>query len=185
MKKTAVSAFLLISSAALIYCGSARASPKNNSAHNFGVVKKGAIYRSAQPSKIFLERVIQEKKIKTVLNLRGHRSENAFEREVARRHKISLFEFRLRVENMDFNKVEEAYKFLADPKNHPILVHCLVGADRTGLLIALFRIREQNWPLEDAMKEMLFYWHDPKQLPRFQQYLKEQYFLLKKGKSVY
>ncbi len=182
MKKTAISVFLLILSTALIYCGAAQASTKNNSAYNFGVVKKGAIYRSAQPSKIFLERVIQEKKIKTILNLRGHRGENAFEREVAKSGKISLFEFRLRVENMDFNMVEGAYKVLADSKNHPILVHCLVGADRTGLLIALFRIREQNWPLENAMKEMLFYWHDPKILPRFQQYLKKQYLLLNRLK---
>ncbi|MBI2506983.1 MAG: hypothetical protein HYW09_00005, partial [Candidatus Niyogibacteria bacterium] len=96
MKKTAISVFLLILSTALIYCGAAQASIKNNSAYNFGVVKKGAVYRSAQPSKIFLERVIQEKKIKTILNLRGHRGENAFEREVAKSGKISLFEFRLR-----------------------------------------------------------------------------------------
>lgn len=36
----------------------------------------------------------------------------------------------------------------------PILVHCLHGSDRTGLIVALYRIIYQNWSKEDAVREM-------------------------------
>jgi Protein tyrosine/serine phosphatase len=37
----------------------------------------------------------------------------------------------------------------------PVLVHCRHGADRTGLIIALIRIIDEGWSVEDAKKEML------------------------------
>ena len=37
----------------------------------------------------------------------------------------------------------------------PILVHCLHGEDRTGLIVGLYRVLKENWSKEDAYKEML------------------------------
>lgn len=34
-------------------------------------------------------------------------------------------------------------------------IHCLHGEDRTGLVVALYRIRIQGWPKEKARKEMI------------------------------
>lgn len=39
--------------------------------------------------------------------------------------------------------------------NGNILVHCTHGADRTGLVIALYRIKIQQWTKEEALAEML------------------------------
>ena len=36
----------------------------------------------------------------------------------------------------------------------PILVHCHTGVDRTGMVIARFRIRVQGWKKADAVREM-------------------------------
>lgn len=36
-----------------------------------------------------------------------------------------------------------------------VLVHCYHGADRTGVVIALYRIIEQGWTLENAKAEMV------------------------------
>ena len=35
-----------------------------------------------------------------------------------------------------------------------VLVHCYHGSDRTGLVIAMYRIIEQNWSIEAAREEM-------------------------------
>ena len=37
----------------------------------------------------------------------------------------------------------------------PILVHCRHGADRTGLIMAMYRVVFQGWTKEQAKKEML------------------------------
>ena len=36
-----------------------------------------------------------------------------------------------------------------------VLVHCYHGADRTGLIAAVYRIIYQNWSLEEAKREMV------------------------------
>lgn len=35
----------------------------------------------------------------------------------------------------------------------PVFVHCIHGADRTGLAVALFRVLYQDWPCKVALKE--------------------------------
>jgi tyrosine-protein phosphatase SIW14 len=56
-----------------------------------------------------------------------------------------------------------------DPACHPVLVHCRKGSDRTGIIIAGFRIRHQGWTVDQAYEEMksfghksvrLFWWKD-------------------------
>lgn len=49
-------------------------------------------------------------------------------------------------------------KFLeitANPDNHPVFVHCVHGADRTGAAVALYRIKLEGWGVEDAIAEMV------------------------------
>ena len=36
----------------------------------------------------------------------------------------------------------------------PVLMHCKHGADRTGLMSAMYRVVVQDWSKEDALKEM-------------------------------
>jgi protein tyrosine phosphatase (PTP) superfamily phosphohydrolase (DUF442 family) len=52
---------------------------------------------------------------------------------------------------------KEAVRFLhivTDPKRTPVLVHCQHGADRTGTMIALYRVAVQGWSKDDAIREM-------------------------------
>ena len=64
--------------------------------------------------------------------------------------------------NVTENELLQALEILRDaPK--PILVHCLHGADRTGIVIAMYRILFQNWSKSDAIAEMtsdLFGYHE-------------------------
>ena len=40
-------------------------------------------------------------------------------------------------------------------KHGPVLVHCYHGADRTGLISAIYRIIYQNWSIAEAKREMI------------------------------
>ena len=50
--------------------------------------------------------------------------------------------------------VEEFLKIMADPKNHPVLVHCFRGVHRTGTYCAIYRMEFQGWSNEEAMEEL-------------------------------
>ncbi|HBP17761.1 MAG TPA: hypothetical protein DEA08_08205 [Planctomycetes bacterium] len=47
-----------------------------------------------------------------------------------------------------------AFQILLDDSKKPILLHCTGGADRTGVIGALYRIEFMGWSKEDAKREM-------------------------------
>jgi hypothetical protein len=49
---------------------------------------------------------------------------------------------------------ERAFCKLADAHLHPIYIHCELGRDRSGLIVALYRVRCQHWSLQAAYCEM-------------------------------
>lgn len=52
-----------------------------------------------------------------------------------------------------------AIALMNDPKNQPVYVHCEHGVDRTGLLVALYRVYYQKWTREAAHDEMVAMGH--------------------------
>lgn len=60
----------------------------------------------------------------------------------------------------DAHDIADLLKFMADPINQPVYVHCEYGKDRTGLIIALYRVFYQNWPKQKAYDEMVAMGHD-------------------------
>jgi protein tyrosine/serine phosphatase len=62
------------------------------------------------------------------------------------------------VETM-LNTIKEAK---ADTSKGSVLVHCAHGSDRTGCMLGIWRVTQDNWTYEDAYKEMRKYWFTPK-----------------------
>jgi tyrosine-protein phosphatase SIW14 len=106
------------------------------------------IYRSGQPDK-FGFGFLETDGIKSVLNLRkrntdGRRAENI---------DMELFQVRMGAGSFNTGQVIEALKIIKRaPK--PILIHCMHGSDRTGLICAMYRIVFQDWPKEKAIDEL-------------------------------
>lgn len=108
---------------------------------NFHEVSKGHVYRAAQMDGQALARWKREYQIASVLNLRG---ENAgadwYETELALtdRFGIEHIDFRMSAsKELDEAQVRALLEVMkAAPK--PMLIHCLGGADRTGLASALY-----------------------------------------------
>jgi protein tyrosine/serine phosphatase len=50
-------------------------------------------------------------------------------------------------------EVDQDLAILNDPSNFPVLVHCEQGEDRSGLIVALYRVETQKWTPEAAYQE--------------------------------
>lgn len=61
-------------------------------------------------------------------------------------------------------EIERALAYITEPSNHPVFVHCDRGSDRTGIVIAAYRMRVYGWNFEKAYEEMKRYGHRDKLL---------------------
>lgn len=57
------------------------------------------------------------------------------------------------VDPHEAKEIDQILSVIHEAKNKPIYVHCEHGKDRTGLVIALYRIRHEGMSIEDARQE--------------------------------
>jgi protein tyrosine phosphatase (PTP) superfamily phosphohydrolase (DUF442 family) len=58
------------------------------------------------------------------------------------------------------DQVAAFFTILDDRKNQVLFLHCWQGADRTGVMVALYRIQHDGWSAGDAIEEMkAFHYH--------------------------
>ena len=107
------------------------------------------LYRGAQPDEEgFAE--LKRLGIKTVVNLRSlHSDRSECEEEGLDYVKISAQAW-----DAEEEEVVDFLRIVADPERRPVFVHCQHGADRTGMMVAVYRLVEQGWSKEDAIREM-------------------------------
>ena len=107
------------------------------------------LYRAAQPDhEAMLE--LEKMGIKTVLNLRNFHDDS----KAAEGTKMKLLEVPINTWEISDEEISQALSIMMDKRNYPLLVHCLHGADRTGTVMAMYRIVVQNWPKEEALREL-------------------------------
>ncbi len=56
-------------------------------------------------------------------------------------------------------QAKEFLRFIQDPNNAPVHMHCEAGRDRTGMMAALARYSIDGWPMEKALEEAGSYRH--------------------------
>ncbi len=107
------------------------------------------LYRGEQPTADgFVE--LEKLGIKTIVNLRSlHSDENKLK-------ETGLAYERIRMEAWDPEQaeIEQFLTIVTDPAKQPVFVHCLHGADRTGTMVAVYRIVVEDWEKEKALDEM-------------------------------
>ncbi len=67
---------------------------------------------------------------------------------------LKLVQIRMSAMGLHDDRVLEALRVMIDPANRPLMVHCKQGADRTGALVALYRVVVQGWSKQKAVLEM-------------------------------
>ena len=106
-------------------------------------------YRSAQPSSKGMKE-LEKMGIVTVINLRNfHNDSDEIRGTNLKEIRIPMNTWKSEEEN-----VVKALRILKDPDGGPYLLHCQHGADRTGLVTAMYRIVFQNWSKEEAIEEL-------------------------------
>ena len=108
------------------------------------------LYRGAQPEKDGLA-ALPALGITTVVNLRSAHSDRPMLAGTGLRYEELPLE-------ADGVRVEDVIRFLrlaTAPWNGTVFVHCKHGADRTGVMIAAYRVVVQNWSKDEALREMV------------------------------
>jgi protein tyrosine/serine phosphatase len=108
------------------------------------------LYRSEQPTAEGF-RNLEKLGIRTVINLRYFNNDE----EEAEDTGLRLERVRILTWRAGDRHVVEVMRLLRQKENAPFLIHCQHGADRTGLMSAMYRILEQNWTREDALAELV------------------------------
>jgi protein tyrosine phosphatase (PTP) superfamily phosphohydrolase (DUF442 family) len=135
------------------------------------------IYRSGQLDPADLQRQIEQRGIKTVVNLGSTKDWDA---AVCQAKGVAYLRIPVgdvwQMESLpnpeaggktfpkpDLSKVWQA---INDPAAGPVLIHCWGGTHRTGLFIAQYRIEKQGWSAQDAIDEMKLFGFDTED-PKF------------------
>jgi protein tyrosine phosphatase (PTP) superfamily phosphohydrolase (DUF442 family) len=113
------------------------------------------LFRGGQPS---AEGVawLKSKGIKTVLNLRHYHGDT----EKQQVESAGLRYERIALASSGAPRPEQVARFLEivrDPGLRPLYVHCLHGVDRTGAMMAIYRMEEERWSNIEAFAEMQYF----------------------------
>jgi tyrosine-protein phosphatase SIW14 len=109
------------------------------------------LYRGAQPSQAGLT-ALAKMNVAIVVDLRASRNDGeakTVERLGMRYVSIPWRCYAPRDENF-----AQLLNLVRENPGKKIFVHCRLGEDRTGMAIAAYRISEENWTADEAMKEM-------------------------------
>lgn len=112
-------------------------------------------WRSAQPAPHQIAQAARAG-IKTVLNLRGERTCGSYvlERAACTQHGMQLVNFQVRSRAAPSKDELWGAKHVLDRVEYPILIHCKSGADRAGLMSALYKHLKLGMPIAEAKKEL-------------------------------
>ncbi len=111
------------------------------------------LYRGAQPKSGGIAR-LAELGIKTIINLRG--ADGQTRADEAKARSLGMTYFNIPMPGLSRPSHEQVSRVMAiiDAKeNGPVFIHCKRGSDRTGTVVAIYRISRDNWTMNQAMFE--------------------------------
>jgi protein tyrosine phosphatase (PTP) superfamily phosphohydrolase (DUF442 family) len=107
------------------------------------------LYRGAQPEKAGFQE-LKKMGIRTVVNLRSFHSD----RDNIEKIGFAYEHIYAKAWHPEDKEIVRFLRIVGDKKRTPVFVHCQHGADRTGIMVAAYRIAICGWSKEEAIKEM-------------------------------
>jgi protein tyrosine/serine phosphatase len=132
---------------------------------NFHAIVPGKVYRSGQMTEGQWAAYLQQYAIKSLLNLRGeHQGADWYQGEVRTAAQLGVTHYDVKLSatrEVDRGTLETILTILRQaPK--PLLIHCLSGADRSGLIASLYLFAIEGQRAEAAAQQLsMFYGHFP------------------------
>ncbi|MBI2105108.1 MAG: tyrosine-protein phosphatase [Candidatus Omnitrophica bacterium] len=114
------------------------------------------LYRGAQPTPEGFRR-LADMGVKTIVNLRAQgKMRRAEERKLVESLGMRWVSLPMRSYwRPNDTQVQAFLELVADSSRQPVFIHCQKGEDRTGSLVAAYRIAQQGWTPERAYAEAL------------------------------
>lgn len=126
----------------------AKEAVKDSVLNNLGKVDEN-LYRGAHPDKAGFKE-LKKLGIKTIVNLRyAHSDQKDFDGIDFKYFQIPMNPAKIKDED-----VATFLKIMSDKDNFPVFVHCHAGADRTGVMIASYRMYFFGWTPQQALEEL-------------------------------
>jgi tyrosine-protein phosphatase SIW14 len=120
--------------------------------HNFHQVS-ASVYRGAQPSKEGFQN-LAGLGVKTIVDLRGGTGRSREEQKMVEADGMRYVGMPLSgFAAPSDQEVSKLLSLLNDQSKTPVFVHCRRGADRTGTIIACYRISHDHWDNAKALSE--------------------------------
>ena len=107
------------------------------------------LYRGAQPEADGFKE-LEKLGVKTVLNLRSAHSDGKLLEGAG----LDYVHIEMQAWDAEYDEVKQALQIITDKSKQPVFVHCQHGADRTGTVIAAWRLVADGWTKERAIEEM-------------------------------
>jgi protein tyrosine/serine phosphatase len=119
---------------------------------NFGEVSP-TLYRGAQPTREGFDN-LAKMGVDIVVDLRGSREG---ERKAATKRGMQYVAIPWRCFHPQDKFFARFLMLLRENPGKKVFVHCRLGDDRTGMMVAAYRMTQQGWTAEEARKEMEAY----------------------------
>jgi tyrosine-protein phosphatase SIW14 len=126
--------------------------PTDEHLPNFHKINE-SLYRGGQPTAEGLKK-LAALGIKTVISFRDTPSKVLREKKAAEENGLHFIN--LRLSNWFASKDDEIHKIIEvikNPEHQPVFIHCKRGADRTGTVVAVYRMLVEGWTDQEANRE--------------------------------
>jgi protein tyrosine/serine phosphatase len=115
------------------------------------------LFRGGQPAAGAVSR-LKALGIRTIVNLRYEPDLVKAEEVEATTAGIAYYNVPMRGLNKPTDaQVAQILALIDDPANRPVFVHCKHGSDRTGAIVACYRIARAQWTAKQAIREAFGY----------------------------
>ena len=108
-----------------------------------------SLYRGARPNKAGFAQ-LKVMGVRTVVNLESFHGESDEAAAVG----LGYEHIFMKSWHPELEDVARFLRIVRDPARGPVFVHCQRGADRTGMMCAIYRIVIGGWPKDRAIDEM-------------------------------
>ncbi len=126
------------------------ATPRNDlpGLSNFARVSRN-LYRGADADAVGY-RTLKLMGVRTIVDLQEFHSD----RQALQGLGLRYVHIPMNPSELDDDEVAAFLQVVRDPDCQPVFVHCKAGSDRTGTVVAIYRVMEQHWPPEQAALEL-------------------------------
>lgn len=136
----------------LIASAYAQQAPSPSGVANFHIVNE-RLYRGGQPTQLGFQS-LAKMGVKTVLNLREPDARSQAEKKMVEAAGMKYVNVPFYgISTPTTAQVEKALSVLNDKDSGTVFVHCRRGSDRTGTVIACYRVSHDGWKNEKALHE--------------------------------